>query len=640
MQDYSLFFYIGAFAVIALASDQIGRLAARLRLPLITGYLLTGIVVGPFLLDIISTEAVHRLHFVEEISLAVIAFAAGGELYLKEIRSQLRSITINTIAQLGITFIVGAGAVYLLTSLIPFTQGMSTVGRAAVALLAATILLARSPSSAIAIIRELRAKGPFTKTTMGVTVIADVAIILLFALNVQVADAIFTDVGFNLSFVVLLGLALILSLAAGFILHWLIQLILSTRLSKLWKIVINLVIAYGVFEGAAWLRVYSHAHLPFEIALEPLLICMIAAFLLINFTKYRDEFTELIEITSPYIYIAFFTLTGDAIQIDILLQTLPIALALFAIRIVALLLAGLAGGTAAGDPVRHRTLSWMAYVTQAGVGLGLAQEAAAEFPELGSAFATMMISVIILSQIAGPPLMKLAIRRAGEAHDPGETRPGECREAVIVGVEGQSIALARLLRKHDWSITIADTDRSRIAQLDDVDVFNERLPGITHSAIRGVLTECTDALVAMLDNDADNFTACEAAYEQGVKRIVVRLNDITQREKFRALGVWLLDPSSAMIGLLEQFVRAPHAAAQFIYDDPEHDTAQISVTDRDATGIALNDLRLPTDVLVLSINRRGQSIVPHGYTVLHLSDEVTAVGSQASLEEVTRRLGY
>ncbi|NIO40282.1 MAG: potassium transporter TrkA, partial [Burkholderiales bacterium] len=84
------------------------------------------------------------------------------------------------------TFTLTAVAVFLLLEMIPFAEGFPALGRAAVAILAGGIMVARSPSSAIAIINELRAKGPFTQVVIGVTVIMDVVVIILFAVNASI----------------------------------------------------------------------------------------------------------------------------------------------------------------------------------------------------------------------------------------------------------------------------------------------------------------------------------------------------------------------------------------------------------------------------------------------------------------------
>ena len=81
---------------------------------------------------------------------------------------------------------------------------MPVTHQIAISIPAGAILVARSPSSAIAVVNELRAKGPFTKTVLGVTVIMDVVVIALFSVNSSVADALLTSHSLDLSLIALL----------------------------------------------------------------------------------------------------------------------------------------------------------------------------------------------------------------------------------------------------------------------------------------------------------------------------------------------------------------------------------------------------------------------------------------------------
>jgi Kef-type K+ transport system membrane component KefB len=203
---------LASFSIIGLASRQIGHFLSRARLPLISGFLFTGIVVGPYFLGLIPAEAVENLRFIDEMALAFIAFAAGAELDVKELRNQLRSITSVTTGLVLATFTLGTLTILTLAEYIPFMQAMPLTWRIAVALLGGAILVARSPSSAIAIVSELRAKGPFTRTVLGVTVIMDVVVIVLFAMNSSIADALLTNLSFDLGLIGLLVLELAASL--------------------------------------------------------------------------------------------------------------------------------------------------------------------------------------------------------------------------------------------------------------------------------------------------------------------------------------------------------------------------------------------------------------------------------------------
>ncbi|MFQ5334958.1 MAG: TrkA C-terminal domain-containing protein, partial [Flavobacteriales bacterium] len=58
----------------------------------------------------------------------------------------------------------------------------------------------------------------------------------------------------------------------------------------------------------------------------------------------------------------------------------------------------------------------------------------------------------------------------------------------------------------------------------------------------------------------------------------------------------------------------------------------VIVKNRDIHGLALCNLRLPKDIIILSISRDKQMIISHGYTRLRVGDMVTMVGSVESLE--------
>lgn len=383
---------LAGFIFVVLASQQVGHFLTRFNLPLISGYLLAGIIAGPFLLDFMGVEDIEHLRFLDEISLAFIAFAAGSEMYLEELRGRYKSIGWNTFTQLIAIYLFSGVVIFVLADSIPFMQGLSQGGRFAAALLAGTILTARSPSSAIAIINEVRARGPFTKTVLGVTLVKDVIVVVLFALSTSIASTLLTGQEFDIIFLFLVSAEIIVSILLGIFVGRLLVVVLSTHFDERLKIGLILLIGYLVFVFSTNLRHFTHDNLPFEILLEPLLICMVASFWLINRTRYRDEFRHLLHLVETPIFIIFFTLIGESLDIGIVLTILPITLIIFATRLVALFIGGYIGGFAAGDPPHFNRLTWMAYITQAGVGLGLAKEVAIEFPQLGNDFTTLMVA--------------------------------------------------------------------------------------------------------------------------------------------------------------------------------------------------------------------------------------------------------
>ncbi|MFQ5683747.1 MAG: cation:proton antiporter [Candidatus Binatia bacterium] len=630
-----VFIAVAGFVVVVLASRQIGQYFTRAKLPRITGYLLAGILVGPFGLDVISTGAIAHLRFIDELALSLIAFAAGSELVLKELRSRFKSITWVTTGLVVSTFTLGSAAMFLLAGQIPFLQDMLPGSRIAVSILAGTILVARSPSSAVAVVKELRAKGPFTHTALGVTVIMDAVVIILFAINSEIAHGLLTRLNFNGGFVLLLAVELLISLACSYGLGRLIQLILSLRIHGTAKAGMTLLSGYGVFVLSVFLRTASYEALAFELVLEPLLICMIAGFMVANYGGYRDEFSQILEELTPLTFVAFFTLAGASLALDILIATWPIAIALFSVRLGSIFLGSFTGGMVAGDPMKQNRISWLAYVTQAGVGLGLAEEVAVEFPQWGATFATMMIAVIVLNQIVGPVLFKWAINRVGEGHTRAGTPAFDgVRDALIFGLEGQSVALARQLRAHGWKVKVVATDGASSEGSATLDVEFCTIRRLNLESLRQLDAEHADAIVAMLSDD-ENYQIAELAYEHfGIKTFVVRLNDRANFDRFHELGALIVDPSTAIISLLDQFVRSPLGTSLLLGMEGDQDIIDLEVLDPNLHGAVLRDLRLPLDTLIVSVHRGEQLLNSHGYTRLELGDRVTIIGSAKSLDVV------
>ncbi len=628
-----LLYFLG-FIWILFATNYFSKFFQKIKLPLITGFIVTGVLAGPYVLNLIPKEAIKHILFINDYSLAYIAFAAGSELYIKDLRNRLKSIASNTFGQLIVTFVLSAIVIYALASAIPFMDEMTKKSKIAVSILMAAIFVARSPSSAIAIIHELRAKGPFTQTVMGVTVIKDVLVIILFALCVSISRSLVSDLPFDLRLFGVLLFELGFSLILGIMLGKILDLVLSVSISSQIKAVILLVLGFGVFAFSHVVQEQSEHWLGFEVFFEPLLICIIASYMVTNYSKFRPEFQFIIHRLGPYIYMAFFTLTGLMVSLEVLVKVWFIALILFFVRLISIIIGAYVGATIAKDDPKHRKFGWMPYVTQAGVGLGLAIEVSSEFPLWGEEFAAIVIAVIVLNQFAGPPLFKWALNKVGESHKRANI-PGfdGIQDAIIFGLEDQSLALARLLKKHDWEVTIATLKKPEDTEYpSSIDIKN--IEKLDINALDRLNAKKIDSAILML-SDEENYKICELIYEFiGTKSIIVRLNNRDNFKKFHELGCLVVDPSTAMVSLLDNFVRSPVAASMLLGTEEGQSTIDLVVRDNSLHGMALRNLRLPSDVIILSVKRKGQSIISHGYTRLRKKDIVTVVGSPESLQKL------
>jgi Trk K+ transport system NAD-binding subunit len=620
-----------AFAIVALAAHRIGRWFTAIGLPYITGYLGAGALVGSFGLDLLSTESAEQLRFVDEISLGVIAFVAGSELFLPDLRARLRPI-LSISAGIAVAGSIVLGfALYALTGELSFTADLDGPARLATAILGAAVLLALSPPSTIAVIKEVGARGPFTSTSLSVTIVMDVVVVVAFATAASIAGALINGTGLDVGFVGVLLLDLALAVGLGLALGRLLGAVLGLGLPSLAIVGVVLGAGFGVYELAGLLKAWSATNLPFEVYIEPLLLTMVAGFTVTNFTSQRKRFEEVLHDVGPAVYVAFFTLTGLSLKLDTLVSVLPAALALFVVRAIAIAIGAGAGARFAGATGALRSRTWMALITQAGIALGLAREAGLQFPELGEAFATLIIAVIVLNEILGPLFLKAVLERVGEVGGDDEER-----RALVYGIDRNARQLAKRLLDEGWSVTLADDDPTHVGSVEEGG--GTVVLGAPSDVLRD-LDHVPDAVVAITSADATNLELCRAAVAAGVDTTVARLSDPELLPDFHQLGTLVIDPTQAGVALLQEAVRNPDAASLVLHADEARDTVRVVVRSVGPAGRELRDLRLPQDVLVLAVRHGRTSLVPDGFTRIRRGDVLTLLGESGALREAVARLG-
>ncbi|MEZ5069884.1 MAG: cation:proton antiporter [Bacteroidales bacterium] len=521
---WQLLLYVGGFVLVAVASDRIAGLFQKLKLPLITGFLIIGLLSGPGIFGLIRAEAVDRLHFINDVALAFIAYAVGSEMYLGELRSRMKSILTLVAFQVFFTFVMVSLAMFFVIRMLPFLREMSLAARVAVSLLAGTIAIARSPASAIAVINELRARGPFTQTAIGVTVIKDFGVVVLFAVIFTLSKAMIQGEEFRMVLIVQVLVELMFAFGLGVALGFVLKLLLSLKGGFAFKKGMVLGLGFGVYGLSHLIAHLSEEGFGMAIHLEPLLVCIIGSFLVTNYTVYRNDFIRIVKQLGPYVYVVFFTFTGASIELNVLTGFWYVTLILFSFRVLSLFLAGFGSALVTKEPPLFRRILWMPFVTQAGVGVGLASIIAGEFPGWGNGFATLVISVIVLNELFGPPLFKWALHLAGEVHVRADGSFDAEKKVLIFGWESQSLALGRQLKSQGWKVELAVTAlNEEIRNCRDFPIHE--FHGTDHQALRKFTAETADTMVFLL-SDEENRLLCETAYEHfGTRHLIVRLND-------------------------------------------------------------------------------------------------------------------
>ncbi len=404
-------FFLGFLLLLAYGTATMLR---RARIPLISGYIFAGMIVGPHVTGLLTNETVLKLRVVDDLALSFIALTAGASLHVDFLRNRLKAIALNisflTIFVFGLVF----GFVLVGASFFQVTRTMSGAQVTALASLLGVIAVARSPSSAIAVISESRASGVFTETVLGVTVAMDVLIIMLFTMVLALTNVLLVSgSGIHAYAVSAVSGEMIVSLAVGFLFGKGIAFYIKKVGHDLPLFL--LLIAFGIVKGSLWLDQVIQTKFAISLHLEPLLVCMSAGFTVRNFDQEGLRFLESLERISLPIFVLFFSLAGASLDLEALKMTWPIASSIAIARCAGIFLATWLAGTIMRDPPYQNRMAWMAYLTQAGVAIGLAQLAERQFQGIGTYLNTIVLAVITLNQLIGPVTFKAVLELVGEA---------------------------------------------------------------------------------------------------------------------------------------------------------------------------------------------------------------------------------
>jgi Kef-type K+ transport system membrane component KefB len=403
-------FSLGFILLAAYITAQILRIA---ELPLISGYIFVGIIAGPYMTGFLTDTMVARLRLVDDLALSFIALTAGGTLQMQFLKNRGKAIAVNIFLQTLVVFILVFFPFLFISSRLNLMPDLTYSQIMVLACLLGVIAVARSPSSAIAIINECRAAGLFTATVLGVTVAMDVFIIIFFTLAITVSEIILgTGTAIDFRMITVLSLTVAGSLVLGIVLGKGISLYVE-RVGHDLPLFL-LFFAFSMFKASIWFNHVMETHFAISLHLEPLLICISAGFSVQNFSNCGHIFMEGLEHFALPIFVLFFSLAGASLNLDALRMTWPLAAFLVIVRAIGIFGSTWFAGILNNDPPQHRRIAWMAYITQAGVAIGLAQLAQRRFPELGVYLTTLVLAVITINQVVGPITFKMALKLAGE----------------------------------------------------------------------------------------------------------------------------------------------------------------------------------------------------------------------------------
>jgi Kef-type K+ transport system membrane component KefB len=378
-----------------------GNNLKRLSLPQITGFIIAGIVCGPFILNFVSESNVNDLQLLDGLALSLIALTAGGEMKIKKLKKQLKTIASIVIFQ---TLIVLIGFLFLGMIgryFIPFFGGMSLLQLFAFSLLLGTLMTPTSPATTIAVMTETRSSGKFTDLILGSAVVKDFFVIVIFSFTLSFSKSV-TIPSHNFDFRFLLH---ILGEVGGSILFGILigtGIILYFRFIKKDIIIFILGIAFFSYQ-------ISHNY-----GYHPLLIFLVAGFFAENFSSQGKLLISAIERSSVPIYVVFFAISGASLDLSALRQTWLLALGCVLLRGFLKFSGTFLGSRLTGEDKEVQRLGWAGFISQAGVALGMAIVIQDNFPDWGSEFMALVLAVIAINQIIGPIFLQRLLVRVKE----------------------------------------------------------------------------------------------------------------------------------------------------------------------------------------------------------------------------------
>ena len=409
---FPILFLTGIMVLFAIIFAQIAR---KIRLPGVVAYMIAGIILGPSVLNFLHNDLLGDMEFIIHMVLGFVAFKIGLEIDLKELRSHGKAIITTVLSESFLAVVLVAFFLYMLT------------GNLALALVFGALAPASAPAGTIAVIDELKAKGPLTRTLYSVVGIDDGLALIIFGLVSPVAMFLLSHTGngieVNEAFTSSLiepfreiGLSFLTGGAMGLIFIWL------TRFKAFHERLLPF--TFGVVVLISGMSNLIH--------LSEILTCMIFGLVAGNH-KSSQQLKELEEkdigFILPLFYILFFTIAGANLHLNSVPELGWIGLLYIIGRATGLSGGAYLGASLTGLNHNIRKYLGLGILSQAGVAIGLALIVKNNFqgigPEIANGVAmgdhignivfTTITATSVLFELIGPITTRFALKKAGEA---------------------------------------------------------------------------------------------------------------------------------------------------------------------------------------------------------------------------------
>ncbi len=397
----------------------LNRVMKLFNLPNVTGYLIAGILVGPYCINILNAETVKDTAFISTIALGFIAFSIGGEFKIDAIKRLGGKV-------LSITFLQAFGAVILVMGGLFIVQAIdpSLITTPAILLLAA-IATATAPAATLMVVRQYKAKGPVTETLLPVVAFDDAIGLIVFAICFGIAKVLAGGgeiTAKNIALLPLLEIVLSLGIGAvlGIILAYVCKLFKS-RANRLSAMIATVLVAVGLCQ----IEILG-------VHMSSLLICMMVG---AGFTNARRDAVVILdgaERWTPPLFMLFFVISGATLDLAIIPYIGVIGIVYLACRSLGKYFGAYLGGVITKADKNVKNYLGITLLPQAGVAIGMAQSVSAEptLTAISQSIVTVVLCATLVYEIIGPLLTKICLKKAGEITEGGKLPVVELYESA------------------------------------------------------------------------------------------------------------------------------------------------------------------------------------------------------------------
>ncbi len=367
------------------------RVVKLVHLPNVTGYLIAGLLIGPYVLNVFPTDALEAVGSISTVALGFIAFSIGNEFRF----SHLKHIGKNAIIICFCQALLACLLVNVTLLLVGFVTPLCLVLGA--------IATATAPAATLMVVRQYKAKGPITNTLLPVVAIDDAIGLIIFAVSLAVAKSLSSGQAVTvMNTVVEPLLEIILSLAVGSVIGLLVS--LATRFFKSRANRLCICVA-AVFLGVA---------LADQFHLSSLLLCMCIGAGFVNTKKHAEPILDGADRWTPPLFMLFFVISGAELDLAVLPTVGLLGILYLVARSLGKYFGTYFGALAVKSDKNIRKYLGAALLPQAGVAIGMAQIVMSQLPQYGSQVRAVVLTATLIYELVGPLITKIVLTKAGE----------------------------------------------------------------------------------------------------------------------------------------------------------------------------------------------------------------------------------